>query len=230
MPEDPKELWYFDVERNFRAWTLQDYLRYFEPASTQTAIGEATPGYLWCAPEHSSWGSPSHFRTGIPHRVHSALGSGVKLIAVLRDPVTRALSAFLHHRRKGRIPENAMLSSHYQQDGIVHMGFYSAHLARWTETFPKENFKVVTYEELFSNPETLEKLQSFLNVHPLAPEELRNKRVNEGFGFHFDRNGVVDSAGVRIATDEDIHFLRQTYASDTKQLVQDWGIDVGTWM
>ena len=110
------------------------------------------------------------------------------------------------------------------------MGFYSAHLARWTETFPKENFKVVTYEELFSNPETLEKLQSFLNVHPLAPEELRNKRVNEGFGFHFDRNGVVDSAGVRIATDEDIHFLRQTYASDTKQLVQDWGIDVGTWM
>lgn len=230
MPEKPKELMYFDVERNFRKRTLDDYLAHFEPATLETAIGEATPGYLWCSPEHSQWGGVSEFRTRIPMRVQEALGPNIKLVAVLRNPIDRALSAFLHHRKKGRIQPDASIRCHLDRSGIIHMGFYGAHLARWAEVFSKKNFIVRTYESLFSDPATLDSIQAFLGVKPRPAGELSSQRIHKGFGFKRSEQGAADSEGRRIATAEDIDILKKAFAPDTKRLAREWDIDLEPWM
>lgn len=106
MPFNPKELHYFDNAKRFGSLKFDEYLEYFGDAQPDTvAIGEATAGYLWASKEHDDWGSITDFRAGMPGRVRETLREHTKLIAILRNPIDRALSAFTHHKRKQRIAE-----------------------------------------------------------------------------------------------------------------------------
>ena len=50
-------------------------------------IGEVCPEYLWC-PEAAA-------------RIHETLGPGLRIMVTLRDPVTRAFSAYLYQQKHG---------------------------------------------------------------------------------------------------------------------------------
>src|SRR4051794_1688310 len=72
---------------------LDWYRTSFDGWNGEPIVGEATPAYmLWRQ-------NPS--RTAA--RIDKSL-PGVKLIALLRNPVDRTYSAFVHHMRRGRIP------------------------------------------------------------------------------------------------------------------------------
>ena len=70
--------------------TLEEYQAMFAGVSRETAIGEASPLYLPMGPKAA-------------RRIHH-YAPKAKLIAILRDPVQRAYSHFLHNRKQGSEP------------------------------------------------------------------------------------------------------------------------------
>lgn len=130
-----------------KATSIEEYRALFRGVSTETAIGEATPVYLY-SPEALS---------RIKHHIPEA-----KLIAVLRNPADRAYSAFLHCVRDGREPldftqalqaEEERIRNHWEY--IWHyknMGFYYPQLERCYEMFEKEQIRIYLYGDLKEDP------------------------------------------------------------------------------
>ena len=94
-------------------------------------------------------------------RVHDLLPDA-RLLVVLRDPVTRAVSAVQHIVRSGRVsplhsiddllvgPKAHLVEGH----GVLSYGDYAEQLEQWLELYPPEQLVVLIYEEdVVENPE-----------------------------------------------------------------------------
>ncbi len=127
---------------------LDAYCALFEGIAGEHAAGEASPLYLYDPRV------PDRIRGCVPH---------VKLVAVLRHPVHRAYSAFLHARRDGREPlgdfgealraERARIRGGWEH--LWHyraMGFYGRQLERYLEIFPAERIHVLLYDDFVADP------------------------------------------------------------------------------
>jgi len=66
--------------------TKEEYNQQFEGVSNEIAVGEASPIYL--------------YHPQAPVRIKNCLPN-VKIIVILRNPIERAYSNFLHHIREG---------------------------------------------------------------------------------------------------------------------------------
>jgi hypothetical protein len=123
---------------------LDSYLELFVGGQSKRIRGEASPGYL-----HTS-GAAESIRDGVPD---------AKLIAILRNPIDRAYSAFLHARRTGIEPlldidhaldaEPERVRDHWI--GMVlytTVGMYSVQLERYLAVFPREQLRVYIYDDL----------------------------------------------------------------------------------
>lgn len=131
-----------------RITTVQEYEKLFDGVSDEKAVGEASPSYLYL-PE-----VPGRIRRRIPE---------AKLIAVLRDPVERAYSAYLHTVRTGREPledfREALRDEERRiREGWHHLyhyrnrGYYHEQLGRYYEAFGRERLRVYLHEELNEDP------------------------------------------------------------------------------
>lgn len=128
--------------------TLDRYQELFRGATTQKAIGEASPHYLF-VPQ-----ACERIRHHLPH---------AKLFAVLRDPVERAYSSFLHLIRDGREPVREFGKALDQEERRLQegyapiwaykaMGFYHAQLKRYFDAFDRRQIHVYLYEDLKADP------------------------------------------------------------------------------
>ena len=134
--------------------------------------------------------TPSYFVTKkIPERVYR-MSKKTKLIVVLRDPVTRAISDYtqLASRNTDVRPFEEMVFVNNRTSiidtswAIVRIGVYVQHLARWLDYFPMKQFHFVSAENLIQNPShEMEKLQNFLELKQLITAE--NFTFNETKGF-----------------------------------------------
>jgi len=147
--------------------------------------------------------TPSYFVTkSVPQRVH-AMSPDVKLILVVRDPVTRALSDFTqarlkrpdlpsfevmafsnatapshHHRRQRRTDDKAVNTSW----GAIRIGLYARYLERWLRLFSLDRFHFVSGERLVDDPAgELRRLQDFLGVKRLVTDKHFYYNVTKGF-------------------------------------------------
>lgn len=130
-----KELMFFDKKKQTPSST-SDYLENFSESHGHSYRGEATPGYFWTA----------EARGNAAENAYALLGSNVRLVLSLRDPVDRAVSAFFHHFRQGRINCQATLREQADLGGIVDIGHYQKHYLAWTNIFPKDNFYVTFFD------------------------------------------------------------------------------------
>jgi hypothetical protein len=137
-----------------------DYLRLFRFARDEIAIGEATPHYLW------SQTAAHNIAAQIPH---------AKIIIVLRNPVERAFSNYLHllrvgaTRRSFREQVEANLRCTEQLIGLdwpfLELGHYAQQIERYFKEFPREQIHISLYEELQGDPgRLLAELLGFLGV------------------------------------------------------------------
>jgi hypothetical protein len=153
----PKEIHFFNhaFDKGI-AW----YEAYFQDWSGQSAVGEATPGYL----NHPA----------APGRIKATLGDKVKLIASLRHPVDRAYSAFWHYTRRGHIPPETdfatlllQAASGATEDrfGLCTRGLYFSQLSRYLEYFARDNLQILIYEDLKKdNEKAVRECLTFLGV------------------------------------------------------------------
>jgi Sulfotransferase family len=146
----------------YRVRDLGQYRRLFRKVGNKARAGEASNVYMY-VPQ-----AAERIRHYIPN---------AKLIAVLRDPVDRAYSAYRHLVRDGReslgfeealgaeparIAANWHPHWHYKQ-----RGFYYAQLRRFFELFSREQIAVYTYDEFKADPRALLKsMFVFLDLDP----------------------------------------------------------------
>lgn len=111
-----------------------------------------------------------------------------RIIMILRDPVERAFSQFLHHIRDGLEPAESFEAALEQEaerhrngwswgHGYASNGHYAAQIDRYLEVFPREHLLFLEYSQLNSAPDACwEQVCAHLGIlhTPLA----RNDRVN----------------------------------------------------
>jgi hypothetical protein len=137
-----------------------DYVRLFDNAGAETAIGEATPGYLW---------SRTAARN-IARRIPDA-----RIIVSLRSPVDRAYSQYLHMVTNGSTRSSfadlvqQSLSGGDRYFGpswpFLEFGRYFEQLQRYLTAFPRSQIHVLLYEDLEQAPEmVMTEIFDFLGV------------------------------------------------------------------
>jgi hypothetical protein len=118
-------------------------------------------------------------------RIRDLLPS-VRLIAIIRDPVDRAISALYHYMLHGLIPvvtpdeafEDLLCSrsiEHYPRSAeILEYGFYAKHLNVYMDLFPRSQIQVTVYDELRSSPDhVMQGLFDFVGVDSTAAVQPR---------------------------------------------------------
>jgi len=145
--------------------------------------------------------TPSYFVTkSVPQRVYS-MSPDVKLIVVVRDPVTRALSDYTQALlKRPDLPSFKTLafgnatarSNHHRQPsddntvnmswGAIRIGLYARYLERWLRRFSLHQFHFVSGERLVVDPAgELGRLQDFLGVKRLVTDKHFYYNATKGF-------------------------------------------------
>lgn len=161
----PKEPDFFSVDRNYSkgmAW----YSSLFEAAQPGQICGEASTTY-------------SRLQQ-YPHtveRMHQALPQ-VKLIYIMRHPVERAYSFYVHRYKgwrynpelaasRGELVEDTFEKTIAQQPEFIDSGYYLYQIEQYLKCYPRESFLFFLMEDLIQNPfETTQKIFDFIGVDP----------------------------------------------------------------
>lgn len=138
---------------------------YFSSYKDQKIIGEIDPEYM--------------YYDFVPERIYKTLGKDVKLIFMLRNPVSRAYSHYQMSLRRGyetlSFDEAISLESERIQNddtdkkwlsnknnfSYIDRGYYSQQIKRYLEFFPKENMHFILFEDEFLK----DKETSMLNIY-----------------------------------------------------------------
>lgn len=159
-----KELHFFDQRARYERG-LGWYERQFRVGPRTRAIGEFTPNY-W---RTVGTATPTTF-LGAADRVAAAYPD-LQLLLCLRDPVERAVSAYFHNIKAGRLsPSVPFADALRERPGLRDFGRYGSQLDAWLAHYPLERFLVLVYEEDIrpddAKPEALRRTFEHLGVDP----------------------------------------------------------------
>jgi hypothetical protein len=146
-----KELDFFVEEMNWsRGWEW--YRRQFARSGEADAVGEASTNYAKY---------PRHL--GVPERISSALPK-IRLVYVVREPVDRIRSHYLHRVAQGR--ERRPMEHALLQDPVyLDTSRYALQIEQYLRHFPPQQLLVITSEALRNNRlQTLSTVYEFLRV------------------------------------------------------------------
>jgi Sulfotransferase family len=128
----------------------EQYNQFFAGVTGEKAIGDSSVFYL-CLP-------------GTAERIAQAVPDA-KIIIILREPVDRAYSAYMHLMRDGReyvgFAEGLSLEEVRREKGFEplwwykELGLYYKQVKQYLEIFGVDRVKVLLYDELCDNPEQL---------------------------------------------------------------------------
>ncbi|XP_061562031.1 heparan sulfate glucosamine 3-O-sulfotransferase 3A1-like [Phycodurus eques] len=134
--------------------------------------------------------TPSYFVTKeAPARI-SAMSRGTKLIVVVRDPVTRAISDYTQTlSKKPDIPSFESLTFKNKTTALIdtswsaiQIGIYAKHLDNWLQYFPMEQILFVSGERLISDPAgELGRVQDFLGLKRIITDKHFYFNQTKGF-------------------------------------------------
>jgi len=195
MPEKRKELYFWHMATNTNRsildhagegnipTQLNEYLEYFEDARENQITGEACPSYLYFH---------NHVLQNL--KEHHANWKDVKIIIILREPVSRIVSQYRFVCKKQLDPEFLSFSKslkaeadRVKQDELLPDLFYTD-VSKYSEQveFYLKNFKnvhVCLYDDLKETPrKLLGNLCSFLEVDSTKLPEFDFEVVNASIG------------------------------------------------
>ncbi|XP_019505353.1 PREDICTED: heparan sulfate glucosamine 3-O-sulfotransferase 4, partial [Hipposideros armiger] len=134
--------------------------------------------------------TPSYFVTNeAPQRIHS-MSRDTKLIVVVRDPVTRAISDYTQTlSKKPDIPTFEVLAFKNRTLGLIdaswsaiRIGIYALHLQSWLRYFRLAQIHLVSGERLIVDPAgEMAKVQDFLGLTRVVTEKHFYFNKTKGF-------------------------------------------------
>lgn len=173
MPKKRKEVHYFDWHFDKGLDWYKTFFPDFKNSQNYQAIGEITPDYL--------------YETSCPKRIAELLPE-VKLIAILRSPVSRAYSQYTMQAAEFNwtAPFETMIT---ERPDIVERGKYALQLERYLNYFPKEQLLVLIFEEAVQNPNVAkQELARFLDLDPAKfPKTAGTEKVFGGYTPKYKR-------------------------------------------
>lgn len=135
----------------------------------------------------------------VPERIYK-MNSSVKLILVVKEPLTRAVSEYVHNcadsakycqktfEQYAILPETGEVNTGYKP---LTKSIYFRHMPRWYKYFSQDQIFIVDGDDLVVNPlRELKKLEMFLGVKPELTE--KNLYFNEKKGFYCMKKGDND--------------------------------------
>jgi hypothetical protein len=167
-----------DVLTGFDSWisTVEDYRALFDGVTTERAIGEGSTWYIY------DESAPGRIRCHVPH---------ARIIAILRNPVDRAYSAFTMMLRDGRETTTDFGRALAMEDGRVQdrweplwhyrrMGFYHAQVKRYYDAFGPARVRVVLHDDFVARPrDVMRDIFGFLEVDDgFEPDTTRQLNVS----------------------------------------------------
>lgn len=218
----PSELAFFSSHRFDEG--LERYREGFEGWSGEPVVGEATPAYMM-------------WRTG-PERTAARIANalpGVRLIALLRDPVERAFSAFIHHMRRGRIAPDADFLARLRDPpperdelGLVSGGWYAASLAPYVTGFG-DRLAVLLHDDALTAPEAVyARALRHIDAQPgFRPPDLGGVR-HSGTPPAGSPHAAADGARRALMGDERVAAYAY-FADDVTRLESMLGSDLSRW-
>ncbi len=141
--------------------TFDEYYTLFKDVTYEKAIGEASPSYLYneqCA---------QLIKKHLPK---------TKIIAIIRQPVERAYSNYLHAKRADREPINNFEDAFNSEESRIKkkwsplyhyksQGLYYNQLKKYYNLFDKKQIKIILFQDLINNPKkTTKEVFNFLEV------------------------------------------------------------------
>lgn len=169
----PKETDFFTGKEPWEKG-IEGYKACFAGYAGQKAVGEASPNY-----------AKMPFFEGVPERIYSVLGP-VKLIYVVRDPVERLVTHYVHALSSGHETRPfAKVLKNIETTPYSWTSRYYAQLEKYLEFFPKECLLIVDQHALKNErKETLRRIFRFLEVEPdfYCPEFEKNIGESKYYG------------------------------------------------
>ena len=163
-----KEPHFFDIPENFRNGLKWYEETYFKKAKKKI-VADFTPSYFF--DEYS------------PKRIFDSLGSDIKFLVIIRNPVDRAYSHYLHSKRDcheiedfeeslklepSRLKQYADQSDYlsYLRHSYIHQSLYAQMLERYLRYFSLDNFMFISFENEFLKERelTIKHILDFLGV------------------------------------------------------------------
>ena len=164
-----KEPHFFDIPSVYKKGISWYEKTYYKSVKNQKCIGDFTPSYF--------------YEKKAAKRIFDDLGKDVKFIVMLRNPVDRAYSHYLHSVRDEReglsfleaiAIEQERLQNYSEKDdylnnlrhSYVSQGQYGKMLQSYLEYFPINNFLLIHFEEDFikNREQTIDTVYEFLGL------------------------------------------------------------------
>lgn len=219
----PKELHFFD--RRFDRG-LDWYSSHFTPSPRHKQVGEATPAYM--------------FDPDARRRFAEAL-PGIRIVVILRDPVSRAYSHYWHQRRLGneQLPtfEEAVAAEPERRaspnartrlaSAYLERGRYIAQIEPLVETHGRDHVHVMLLDDLVADRVgALRTLLQFLDVDAGLAEQLEDVQRNS---YRVSKAGGAERTGYTPMAEETRIRLQEYFADSNARLERFLGRDLSHW-
>jgi len=138
---------------------------------TARVVGETSPSYT------------AHPRYKPVPRMAEVLRPDTKFIYVVRDPIERILSQYVHYYAAGFESGSLEDALHRGEFGenMVQRSCYCHQLSQYTACFPREQIHLILFEDLLQRRrETLAAAFAFLGVEPSFRTPLFRRRLHQG--------------------------------------------------
>jgi hypothetical protein len=164
----PKEPAYFVPERfawRDRAW----YEGYFTSKPQARHRGEASPHY-----------SIRHVYPGVADCMHDVIPDA-RIVYIVRDPIERIRSEWLHHVAKGRIHRSLSDELRDPESSVIFpTSKYFWQLEPYLDRFGASRVLVASTEQLRNDPKgTVDRVCKFLEIEGSLPPDMTRRRFND---------------------------------------------------
>ena len=144
-------------------------------AAYNTLFAGITPG-SWACEASTNYTKHPVF-PGVSQRI-KAMYPDTRLIYILRHPVERIYSHYIHNLTQGRECRNFKDAVLGEDSHYLNVSRYYLQLSQYLDFFPSEHILVLTFEDFIQHSrETLQRVFSFLNIDlSVIPDNLHAKR------------------------------------------------------
>jgi hypothetical protein len=164
----PKEPAYFVPERF--AWRSQEwYSGFFSAKPLARHRGEVSPHY-----------AIRHVYPGVVERMHAVLPDA-RIVYLVRDPIERIRSEWMHHVARGRIKRSLAEEMRDPEASVVFpTSRYAWQLEPYLEHYGRDRVLVLSSEQLTRDPSpVITRLLRFLEIEAEVPADLGTRRFHD---------------------------------------------------
>lgn len=159
-----------DLVNNTITKSFSEYIKNFSEAKSEKVIGDVSPDYLY------------YYKISIENAKKYL--DNPRIIIILRNPIDRAFSQYLHFLRDGReclsFEESLEAAEKRKEDNwewawqYLEVGFYYKQVKAYIDNFSE--VKIYLYDDLLSSPlKLIQDIYSFLGVNPTFVPDLGKK-------------------------------------------------------